>query len=455
MPLDNNKLKKLYSTLQKGGYEQDYNAFVNGFTGDKNYANRKKVYDLLTENGAQIGDSYEDFMKKMQVETAPAKPTTQTAPAPTTPQKPNTDIRVVTLAQATPAAKPKPTPRKAPAKQKGTPLTKVDKQKMLAFVGNMRNETNASLQRFNNRMDYHRANAGLRVPRVTLGKKNSGIKLGQNSKVVAKEPQFNPQSGKMEQTYITESGNEYTDRNSADLEQNTIDAYKDSMSVSGQLREAYAERDRLDEAMKKRMKEIDERPNQRFNDFMREFAASMTPGAGPVGEQDARMSKYDNDDEYMQLMAAARKNHQTIQLLEDKKNNQMNSFWHSLATTASNGYTFTDGMSEMRDATALQRASKHIDTINKKREEGKTLTKEEQTAEAVLKNFATDNAMQSMYGGDYGAWARAGGMTANSLDFMKDLMLNPGAGNLAKGIMRGTAKGIAKGLAKVTGKEAA
>ena len=259
----------------------------------------------------------------------------------------------------------------------------------------------------------------------------------------------------MEQTYITESGNEYTDRNSADLEQNTIDAYKDSMSVSGQLREAYAERDRLDEAMKKRMKEIDERPNQRFNDFMREFAASMTPGAGPVGEQNARMSKYDNDDEYMQLMAAARKNHQTIQLLEDKKNNQMNSFWHSLATTASNGYTFSDGMSEMRDATALQRASKHIDTINKKREEGKTLTKEEQTAEAVLKNFAKDNAMQSMYGGDYGAWARAGGMTANSLDFMKDLMLNPGAGSIAKGVMRGTAKGMAKGIAKLTGKEAA
>lgn len=188
---------------------------------------------------------------------------------------------------------------------------------------------------------------------------------------------------------------------------------------------------------------------------MRESAAAMTPGAGPAGELEARMSKYDNDDEYLQLMAAARKNRQTIQLLEDKKNNQMNSFWHSLGTTALNGYTFTDGMSEMRAATALARASKHIDSINRKRAAGKPLTREEQTAEAVLKNFATDNAVQGMYGGDYGAWARAGGMTANSLDFMKDLMLNPGAGSMAKGIMRGTAKGMAKGLAKVTGKEAA
>ena len=456
MPYD--KIDQLYDALKKDGAVSKSREYFRSkmlAPGKEGYQNRLQLYNALKADGAIESPTYEEFGKRLGLHAVNTAPVSKPQP-----QKPNTDSRVVAIntpqnpAQATPA-KPKPTPRKAPAKQKGTPLTQVDKQKMLAFVNNMRNETNASLQRFNNRMDYHRANAGLRVPHVTLGKKNSGIKLGQNSKVVAKEPQFNPQSGKMEQTYITESGNEYTDRNSADLEQNTIDAYKDSMSVSGQLREAYAERDRLDEAMKKRMKEIDERPNQRFNDFMREFAASMTPGAGPVGEQDARMSKYDNDDEYMQLMAAARKNHQTIQLLEDKKNNQMNSFWHSLATTASNGYTFTDGMSEMRDATALQRASKHIDTINKKREEGKTLTKEEQTAEAVLKNFATDNAMQSMYGGDYGAWARAGGMTANSLDFMKDLMLNPGAGNLAKGIMRGTAKGIAKGLAKVTGKEAA
>ena len=417
MSLDNSKLKKVYATLQQGGYKQDYKTFLKGFTGNDHYENRKKVYDLLSANGARIGSSYEEFMKKMQVAPAPAKST--------------------------------------PAKPKGTPITEAYRQKVLANVGNMMAETNASIQRTQNRMDYARANAGLRVPRVTIGDKNSGVRLGQNTKVVAKKPQYNPKSGKMEQTYITESGNEFTDRGAADLEQNAIDAYKDSMSVSGQLRDAYAERDRLDEAMKKRMKEIDERPNQRFNDFMRESAAAMTPGAGPAGELEARMSKYDNDDEYLQLMAAARKNHQTIQLLEDKKNNQMNSFWHSLGTTALNGYTFTDGMSEMRDATALTRASKHIDSINRKRAAGKPLTREEQTAEAVLKNFATDNAVQGMYGGDYGAWARAGGMTANSLDFMKDLMLNPGAGSMAKGIMRGTAKGMAKGLAKVTGKEAA
>ena len=198
MPLDNSKLKKVYATLQQGGYKQDYNTFLKGFTGDDHYENRKKVYDLLTENGAQIGNSYEDFMKKMQVSSAPAKAaTSKPASQPATPQK------------------------SVPAKE--TPLTEADKQRMMGNVAGMMAETNASLQRTQNRMDYARANAGLRVPRVALGDKNSGVRLGQNTKVVAKKPKYNPHSGKMEQTYITESGNEYTSRGAADLEQNSID----------------------------------------------------------------------------------------------------------------------------------------------------------------------------------------------------------------------------------------
>ena len=94
---------------------------------------------------------------------------------------------------------------------------------MIDQVQQMQYQTQASLQRTKNRMDFSRANAGLSVPRVTLGDKNSGVRLGQNSKVVAKKPHLNPKSGKMEHTYITESGNEYTDRGAADLEQNSID----------------------------------------------------------------------------------------------------------------------------------------------------------------------------------------------------------------------------------------
>ena len=65
MPLDNEKLKKVYSTLKEGGYDQDYNTFVKGFSGNNNYSHRKQVYDLLTQNGAQVGKNYADFMQRL------------------------------------------------------------------------------------------------------------------------------------------------------------------------------------------------------------------------------------------------------------------------------------------------------------------------------------------------------------------------------------------------------
>ena len=52
--------------MADNGYTQDYNTFEKKFTGDSNYANRKAVYDLFTKNGADLGGSYEEFMRKLQ-----------------------------------------------------------------------------------------------------------------------------------------------------------------------------------------------------------------------------------------------------------------------------------------------------------------------------------------------------------------------------------------------------
>ena len=69
-----------------------------------------------------------------------------------------------------------------------------------------------------------------------LGVKGGGYQLGmnRNSRVVELEPRFNPKNGKMEPVYLTESGNEYTSRALADLEQNEID-----QSVQQQLYPGY------------------------------------------------------------------------------------------------------------------------------------------------------------------------------------------------------------------------
>lgn len=66
--ISDDKLKKVYNTLRKGGYTQDYGTFKNGFLGEENYANRKQVYDLLTANGAHIGANYHEFLQKLRVD---------------------------------------------------------------------------------------------------------------------------------------------------------------------------------------------------------------------------------------------------------------------------------------------------------------------------------------------------------------------------------------------------
>ena len=66
--ISDDKLKKVYNTLRKGGYTQDYGTFKNGFLGEENYENRKEVYDLLTANGAQIGANYHEFLQKLRVD---------------------------------------------------------------------------------------------------------------------------------------------------------------------------------------------------------------------------------------------------------------------------------------------------------------------------------------------------------------------------------------------------
>lgn len=66
MAIDRTKLQKMHKLMADNGYTQDYKTFEKKFTGNSNYANRKAVYDLFTQNGADLGGSYEEFMRKLQ-----------------------------------------------------------------------------------------------------------------------------------------------------------------------------------------------------------------------------------------------------------------------------------------------------------------------------------------------------------------------------------------------------
>lgn len=83
MAIDRTKLKQIHNLLAQNGFAQDYSTFEKKFAGNANYGNRKKVYDLITENGGDIGGSYEDFMKRIQ---SKSKPTPKPKQHPSKPQ---------------------------------------------------------------------------------------------------------------------------------------------------------------------------------------------------------------------------------------------------------------------------------------------------------------------------------------------------------------------------------
>ena len=336
---------------------------------------------------------------------------------------------------------------------KGHQMTAAERQGMMSWASNASQAVGQSVKESNDKVMNlrERARKPIRVRENNLGAGPTPYRLGENPNVVETGQTFDPESGKARPSYITSSGNEYNERGLADLEQGQIDdaRARELDPVNTALNDAYMERDRLNALMEQRMKEIDNE-SKGVGSFLREFAeASRQPGMTNP------MARYQADERYRQLEAAARKNKAAIRTLEDKRDDKMDNFWHSAMSTAGNGYSFTNGMSEINDAIALMDARKHIDSINKKRREGKALTREEEAAEAVLLNEVANNDVQDKYGSEYGKWSRAGDTFTGSVDFMQDFFLTPGAGGIAKGIAKRVGGIGAKYLAKEAGETAA
>lgn len=100
---DGEKVKKLYGAMQKLGYQQSLGEFEKGFYGRDNYQKRKAVYDAMTEAGADLGSSYEDFMGRMRA-TSSSGGVSKSATKPTN-KAPNTHISEQPWAQKSKEAK--------------------------------------------------------------------------------------------------------------------------------------------------------------------------------------------------------------------------------------------------------------------------------------------------------------------------------------------------------------
>ena len=432
---DGNK-RKLYNALSKdydmGSYEQ--------FSQDvEDEGKRRKLYDAI--KGDYDLPDFNGFSRQLAGERRQA-PAPAQSPAPTTQRQQQPQRRQ----QRSKAGRQQRPWRPSPAQMAGFSAT----------IAGVRNTVAQGRERMKNLSAYtkqrmkHPLDAGVPASGLGAGKKNKPTMLSSKN-VVAGDIEYNPETGKMEQTYLTQAGNKHTSRFSADMEQRRIDEEKERRlhPVESKLRAAEAEKERLAGLMRKRMEEIDARKTGHpVAGLIRDLADESHGMPGGL-VSDNGMRDYRSDRRYRQLEAAARKNHQTIKTLRDKSNGQMNEFWHTLGNIVTNGYTFSDGQIEAYDALSFMEAQQLIPNINRKIEKGGALTKEEESAEAVLRDFATDEMVQDMYGKDYGPFARAATAVGTSLGFMKDIMLTGGgAGALTKGIYKGVVKGGMKLLAR-------
>lgn len=409
----NDNIKKLYDELKGGGADvgspDEFNNWLSA-KGEQGYKNRLSVYNELKNGGADVG-SYDDFRDWMGFRAVkPSKPTSQTV-----------------------APKPAPAKPAQQSKPKGTPMTEAERQNMLNGISGMVAQSKAGLQRTKNRMNYAKANTGLRVPGVTLGVKGGGVHLGQNSKVVETKPQYNAESGKVERSYLTESGNEYEERGGADLEQNAIDEAR----FQSEQQEAYLlrEKQRIEQEMNQRGRELDaEAVDFSWRDMPRgsggaihTYNSSTVNGRFADAKYKSLLAQLNKVNDGLATLAEAKKGKASDQWIDDssnwasKKGKQLLAFgagaWRGLAHAVGKVSTWDMGMTDMATNGALYSAAvdadrKGIDNISREDRD-------------LLDITAYTNAIQSENDQYLGRGYKAGQVTGESLPFMIEMMLNP------------------------------
>ena len=408
----NDNINKVYEELKGGGADvgspEEFKNWLSA-KGAQGYENRLSVYNELKGGGADVG-SYDDFRNWMGFKAV----------------KPSKSAE-----QSTTSTKPTTAPSQK--KSKGTPLTEVERQNMLNGISGMVAQSKAGLQRTKNRIDYAMANTGLRVPGVTLGVKGGGVHLGQNSKVVETKPQYNAESGKVERSYITESGNEYEERGGADLEQNAIDEAR----FQSEQQEAYLlrEKQRIEQEMNQRGRELDaEAVDFSWRDMPRgsggaihTYNSSTVNGRFADTKYKSLLAQLNKVNDGLATLAEAKKGKASDQWIDDssnwasKKGKQLLAFgagaWRGLAHAVGKVSTWDMGMTDMATNGALYTAAvdadrKGIDNISREDRD-------------LLDITAYTNAIQSENEQYLGRGYKAGQVTGESLPFMIEMMLNP------------------------------
>lgn len=390
--MNDNEIKKLYSALLGKGYSTNDLGDEETFRtkmGDK--ASRKQLYDWVSSKGNfRLGD-YDTYESRL------------------------------TSASSEQPEQNKSTKSKPVTETQETPLTEQDKIRMSAGIDRMMKRTKQITDGFNEHMD-------------NMQEYGIGLNFGQTKKG---KSQFNPDSGKMEETYLTPAGNRYSSKAVADMESFRYRQAAD-MSVSGQLRKA---NQKLAELKAKR----EERANEVLDETTKFNEEKLTPlGRALIGGQ-MYVGMQQGDKEKGALDVAIRQTEELIKDLEEQKDREKGvdvGFWRGFGRTVGDFRTWDLGMSDLKDAMTMMNSD---DLTGENATEGERDAYNEMMGALYNKEQA-----EQAYGGNASFWNRAGVMTGYMPSFMLDFAITGGGyGGIKVLGTQGT-----KAATKVVGKEA-
>lgn len=303
-----------------------------------------------------------------------------------------------------------------------TPLTEQDRIRFGAGIEQMKRRTRQSMDDFNERM-------------ATMREYHENAPLG-GGQTAEGRMMFNPQSGKVEKTYITPLGNRYTSKGLADMESFRYRQAAD-MSVSGQLRRARLKLAELQAKLNERASEV--------HDEATEFNNTKLTGLGRllVGG-DIYVAQQQSDPEKNALNVAIRQTEELIKDLEEQQDREQGEdvgFWRGFGRIAGDFRTWDFGMSDLSDAMTMMHADQLVD-------ENATEGEREAYNEMMGALYNKEQAEQA-YGGNASFWNRAGVMTGYMPSFMLDFVITGGG---FKGISL-LSKGGTRAATKVIGSE--
>lgn len=210
MEMQDKPLRKLYTSLKSNNYDvpDNYESFERTLTesGQSGAQSRRALHESLKKDNYDVPDSYDSFYKSL---FTPVNSTTSMAigsePVKPAPQKPTTSTTAGTPQHTVQPTKPAPAQPVRPQqvqKPQGKPMTEAQKAAAIGWAQGLTAQTKANTQR-----------AMQKIKNIGKYQKAQGA-YGQTKKG---NIEYNPQTGKMEQTYLTPQGEQTTHKATADL----------------------------------------------------------------------------------------------------------------------------------------------------------------------------------------------------------------------------------------------